>query len=328
MKKVLYVVSTYYHALISCIKQLLGSDTAEIVCTDYIPDGKSLSDRIRDSGLFEKTYYIEKVEEYQAANFFDYVFSFHRKNAEIIERQFFLDLNEYDEINIFHDNTWFAHYLKDKKIKYRLIEDALDSFKSISKSNFAFMVNCSHIKSALKRFLNIGYVFCGYDKCTTEVEVNDICGLEIIDLARKKLVAVPRKNMFDSLNDNHITVLKKIFLRHIPPINAENSILLLTQPLYVDRVLANEREQIGLYKEMLRDIEEQQLIIKPHPRDPVDYSAFFPKALCLDRNMPIEILGITQNVEFLKIMSFSSTAIKFLKAKNYYLMIDLLEEKK
>ena len=137
MKKVLYVVSTYYHALISCVKQLLGCDEAEILCTDYIPDGESLSDRIRESGLFDKTYYAGKVDEYQAANIFDYIFSLHRKNAETIERQFFLDLSGYNEINVFHDNTWFAHYLKDKKIKYRLIEDALDSFKKISKSNFS-----------------------------------------------------------------------------------------------------------------------------------------------------------------------------------------------
>ena len=318
MKKVLYVVSTYYHALISCVKQLLGCDEAEILCTDYIPDGESLSDRIRESGLFDKTYSAGKVDEYQAANIFDYIFSLHRKNAETIERQFFLDLSGYNEINIFHDNTWFAHYLKDKKIKYRLIEDALDSFKKISKSNFAFMVCCNPVKLAIKRLLDIGYVFCGYDECTAEVEVNDLNLLEINRLARGKLVEVPRKALFDKLTDNHITVLTKIFMKDIPPINAENSVLLLTQPLYIDRMLDSEEMQIELFKEIVKkEVEDESLIIKPHPRDMTDYSNDFPNAVILDKNMPVEIIELSKISNFLKVISYNSTSLKFIKACEY-----------
>lgn len=327
MKKVLYVVSTYYHALISCVKQLLNHDEAEIICLHYIPDGKALSERIRLSGLFEKTFYVDKVEEYKAKNVIDYVFRLHKKNAKVIERQISIELDKYDEINIFHDDTWFAHYLKDRKIKYRLVEDAFDTFKSISKSNFAYMISCAPVKLAIKRLLSIGYVYCGYDKCTTEVEVNDINGLEINRLAQGKLTAIPRKAMFESLTEVHTAVLKGIFLKDIPPINENDSVLLLTQPFFVDHVLDKEEKQVELYKKTLKKgYTGARLVIKPHPRDHLDYSVIFPDAICLDKNMPIEILGMVQKAEFLQIITVSSTAINFLKAKKYVIMKDLLEE--
>ncbi len=330
MKK-LYVVSTYYHALISCVKQLLNYDTADIICTSYIPDGKSLSDKLKESGIFEKTYYIGKINEYEPLNKFDYIFFYHKKNAETIEKQFTIDLSVYDEINIFHDNTWFAHYLKDKRIKYRLIEDALDSFKYISKSNFSFMLNNGCVKSALKKFFGIGYVYCGYDKCTAEVEVNDKRNIVIKRFADGKLIEVPREAMFNALTSKDRDILKSVFLKDMPEIIPNNTVLLLTQPFYTDKVVNSEKEQIKLYKQLVMkntsEISEEQLVIKPHPRDNTDYAPFFPEAVILDKNMPVEILLLIKNAEFSKILSINSTAAKFLKAKSYFIK-NLSEEKR
>ena len=35
----LYVCSTYYHALIACVKQLVDRQEADILITEYIPAG-------------------------------------------------------------------------------------------------------------------------------------------------------------------------------------------------------------------------------------------------------------------------------------------------
>lgn len=321
MKK-LYVVSTYYHALISCIKQLLNYDKADILCTGYIPEGESLSDKIKKSGIFDKIYYVGKINEYKSINKLDYIFFYHRKNAKTIEKQFFINLNVYDEINIFHDNTWFAHYLKDKKIKYRLIEDALDSFKYISKSNFSFMLNNSCMKSALKKFFGIGYVYCGYDNCTIEVEVNNKNNIEIARFAGNKLVEIPRDAMFNALTPKDRNVLKSVFLKDMPEVIPEKTVLLLTQPFCTDGILNSEEDQIKLYKQLVMEntsgISDEQLVIKPHPRDYTDYVPFFPAAVILNKNMPVEILGLKKNEKFSKILSIDSTSAKFLKAKKYY----------
>lgn len=207
----------------------------------------------------------------------------------------------------------------------------MDSFKNISKSNFAFMLNGSRIKYAIKSFFRIGYVYCGCDKHTVEVEVNDKKELEIASFAKDKIVEVPRDTMFDALTENDINVLNDIFFKDMPEIIHEKTILLLTQPFYTDNVLKSENEQIKLYKrlvmENMSDIQKEQLVIKPHPRDNTDYTSVFPTAVILNKNMPVEVLGLKMGTEFLKILSVNSTATRFLKAKSYHNTKKFLEEK-
>ncbi len=102
--KKLYAVSTYYHALISCVKQLVHSENSDILVTGYIPDGQSLVGRINKSGLFDKTYFIGCVDEYKPHGRLDHIFNQHRKNAELIERQLPFSFISYREISIFHDD--------------------------------------------------------------------------------------------------------------------------------------------------------------------------------------------------------------------------------
>lgn len=320
LNKALYVTSTYYHALIACVKQLLDRRAADIICTDCIPLGDALSERIRATGLFDGVFYIENVREYHAKNRLDYFLNLHRKNAELIESQLPLDVGSYWEINVFHDDIWASHYLKDRKIRYRLIEDALDSFKFISTSIFRYMIPKRRFRSSVKNFFRVGYVFCGYDNYTYEVEVNDRNGVEIESFASEKIVQVPRKEMFDRLTPEDIDLLKNIFMKKIPEIDPEGSALLLTQPLFVDGVVRSEKDQLSYYRKLVdNNLSSERLIIKPHPRDLTDYSEAFPEAVILDKNMPVEILELTQNTGYRKLLSINSTSARFIKAQKYIL---------
>lgn len=317
MNKSIYIASTYYHALISCIKMLVGGNKADIIITDYIPDGKALSDRIKNSGLFENVCFIAGIEEYKAKNRLDYLFNHHRKNAEMVKNQLSVDLRSYNEINIYHDDTWIARYLKDSGIKYRLIEDALDSYKIISETCFSYMLPKNKAKLFLKRMLGIGYVFCGYDKRTVEVEVNDINGVQIKELAGDKLVEVPRRPMFDSLDENDKRIISGIFMKDIPLFEPENSVLLLTQPLYADGVVGSEAEQIGMFKKMVdENVTDEKLVIKPHPRDFTDYSSVFPTAVIIDKNMPVEVLSFSLKGEFIDVLTTNSTSKNWINNYN------------
>ncbi len=317
--KKLYVVSTYYHALISCVKQLVDNEQSDILVTSYIPDGQSLVGRINKSGLFDKTYFIGSVDEYKPRGRLDYIFNQHRKNAELIERQLPFSFMSYREINVFHDDIWVSHYLKDRRIDYRLIEDALDSFKTISQSCFSYMLPKNHIKSAVKNHFRIGYVFCGFDSCTVEVEVNDINGVEIASFARNKLREVSRKALFNALSENDKNILVQVFAKEIPDIQPDRSVLLLTQPLYIDGLVKTQREQIEIYRRLADDniLSGEKLIIKPHPRDSADYSRDIPEAIVLDKNMPLEILTYMVSREFSRVVSLSSSATTSIMAKKY-----------
>lgn len=314
--KVLYIVSTYYHALISCLKQIRENRNADIMCTDYIPNGEKLAEKIRESRLFRNTFFVGKIEEYHATGRPDRIFCLHRKNAAMIERQISVKFSAYDEINIFHDDIWAAHYMKDKHIKYRLIEDALDSFKSISRSCFSYMMPKSGLKAAVKRFLGIGYSYFGLDGAAYEIEVNDIHGVEIAGFAAKRLKEEPRKNLFDPLTKADKKLLCNIFMSELPHIYPKRSVLLLTQPLTVDNLVKSEREQIKYYKALVRKYScGLDVVIKPHPRDTVDYSSDFPNAVILDKNMPVEILSISGIKPFKKTITYNSSCAGWLKSE-------------
>lgn len=318
MIKSIYVVSTYYHALISCTKQLLSRKNADILCTDYIPCGRALADKIRESGLFDRAFFIGSIKEYRPHNLVDYALCYHKKNAELIEKQLTFSFYDYGEINVFHDDIWAAHYLKDRRIRYRLIEDGLDSFKIISGTKFSYMLPKKGIKTNIKKLFGIGYLFCGLDPVTCEVEVNDINGVEISGFASDKLVEVPRKTMFGSLTKTDIEVLKKIFMKDTPQFDAGRSAILLTQPLFVDGLVSSAEEQIDLYKKLVKEnVSDECLVIKPHPRDTVDYLPIFPQAVIVDKNMPIEMLELTGMTGFAKALAVNSTSLRSISASSY-----------
>lgn len=315
--KQLYIVSTYYHALISCIKQF-RSPGADILVTDYIPQYTTLAEKLRESSIFGRVRCVGKIREYAPENRLDFIFNMHRKNAEYIESQLDFSIRQYDDIRIFHDDTWFAHYLKCAKIPYDLIEDALDSYKCISASPFRSLLHKADIKSWVKNTFRIGYVFCGYDRYTKSVEVNSIDGVEIKRLAGKKLIEQPRKPMFDGLTAPEIQQLKNIFLRDIPDFDDRNSTLLLTQPLFEDGTVSSEKEQIAIYQRLAaRYTGGHRLVIKPHPRDNADYAGVFPGAVILDKNMPLEIAALVLKPHFARVIAVSSSCLKSVEADEY-----------
>lgn len=312
MNDSIYVISTYYHALIACVKQLVNKENAEIMVTDYIPESELLAERLSESGLFSAVYHMCNPGEYIPKNKLDLVFNLHRKNANLIEPKLPIDFRGYAVVNVFHDDTWFSHYLKDRMIKYRLIEDGLDSFKTIKDTRFSYMETKNGLLPFIKRTLRIGYVFSGYDFLTLEVEVNDKNGVAIDASVQNKLVEVPRKFLFEKLSEKDIDVLKKVFEKDIPPIDPQHSVMLLTQPICIDDITISESEQMELYRLIVADnmSGKEMLVIKPHPRDEADYSAVFPDAVILNKNLPAEMLVYYNMSNIKKIIGFNSTALK------------------
>ena len=74
MSAKIYIVSTYYHTLISCVKQLTFPINAYILVTSYISGARQLCKKLKESALFRKVIFINNISEYEAKNFFDYIF--------------------------------------------------------------------------------------------------------------------------------------------------------------------------------------------------------------------------------------------------------------
>lgn len=316
MREKLYIVSTYYHALIACVKQLHNPCCrADIAVTAYIPEYEQLAERIRESSVFSEVLTVQPIQEYIPRNRLDMIFSLHRKNAALIEKQLTFQLNGYACIELFHDDTWAAHYCKDKLIRYTLDEDGLNTFSTISSSPFAFMTPKPGLKQWLKEKLRIGYVFCGADRCTTVVEVNSAEGLELNGVKKEKIRVVPRGDLFGSLTGADREKLRRIFMQDLPYL-ADGAAVMLTQPLYADGLVPSLDMQISVYKALAEKYIPvgSPLVIKPHPRDDADYSSAFPGSSIMPKNMPVEILELCGGGSFSAAFTISSSSISMVDA--------------
>lgn len=310
--KRLFICSTYYHTLITCIKAMSGIQT-EIAVTDYIPEAEGLSERLQKSGLFGKVMLLHTPREYKPANAFDKLFFLHSRNRSLVSRQLTVDLSGYDEINIFHDDTWFARYLKDARIPYVLIEDALDSFKSIDQSVFGYMTK-NGPKQWIKKLLGYGYVFVDQCPCVQSIEVNSADGLDFSCEVKE----VPRKPMFDSLSEADRKKLADIFLPDVHDESALHGTLILTQPFADDGLMSLERQK-EIFAGLSRSYPDA--VIKPHPRDIADYSDL--GCPMLPKNVPFEVIEMCCSPHYSLAVSVSSTAVNGLRCADEKLLLGM-----
>lgn len=67
--------------------------------------------------------------------------------------------------------------------------------------------------------------------------------------------------------------------------------ILLTQAFAEDRKMT-ENEQIEMYRDIINHYGDEHVIIKPHPRDKIDYRKVFPDVLLFDKKIPMQMLSI------------------------------------
>lgn len=90
-------------------------------------------------------------------------------------------------------------------------------------------------------------------------------------------------------------------------INSKRNILLLTQ-CYSENNTMTETEKIKLYRDMIKDYDEEKIIIKTHPREVTDYTLYFPSALVIQEPFPVQLLFFL-GFKIDKVIARSSTAL-------------------
>lgn len=71
---------------------------------------------------------------------------------------------------------------------------------------------------------------------------------------------------------------------------SSKKIILFTQPLSEDGII-EEAEKIELYKKIIAKYNEEELVIKTHPREKTKYEIIFKKSLIIKETFPSEILS-------------------------------------
>lgn len=181
------------------------------------------------------------------------------------------------------------------------MEDGLDCIRYYDTARYD---NRGHFR--LKAFLaslNLIFIQNGWGKYCIDMEVNDI---SVLEYPCPKYVECSREKLTQRLTAEDKSCLLGIFLEDRERLvkqltegkNHENKILILTEPLCD----LETRERI------FRDIIElygkgMQIILKPHPRDLLDYEKCFPGCVVLSGKFPMEMMNFLPDIHVKKVIS-------------------------
>ena len=325
-KRKIYICTTYYHVLVTLAKTLLEKskikNTDIIVCDDII-EAESLCQKLKKYNLFNKIFFVKQSEmpEFVSNNIFKNLLYLHPFNYAMISKYINVKFDNYSDIYVFHDDTKIGHYLNDAGYYYHLIEDSLNFYQKILNTPFRYVV-ISDWKYYFKKILNYKYLPLGNSKYVLDVEVNENKNLKI---KRKKVVEINRKILLNKAFAKYKDIILGIFfnLDIKDLLKEKNKALILTQPLYKDKILHSEKEQIFFYKAIVKDLKQQKLkvYIKPHPRDSIDYSSLISDINVINQEFPIEIFNFINNLSFSIVASMDSScmdALDFYERKVNY----------
>ncbi len=316
MKNSIYVCSTYYQVYVTLVKTIISKQKSDIVICSSIPDCQKLIKNLKKSNLFMSVIYYDEIKISELFNKENIERKIFRKNEmiDLFQKNSDIDFKNYKDIYVYNDWTTIGAYLIDMKIKYHLIEDGLDAFYYI-KGNFKYRTTFLNpdfkyrIKKIIKKILHIGYDFFGQSKYVIDIEVND---KSKIFIKNKNVVEVPRKELFSKINEDDKLLIYNIFMNdNIDMTKKGKKILLLTQPLFVDKMVLSMKDQIDIYTQIINDyIKDYDVYIKAHPRDNFDYKKINNKVNIVSKNIPIEILNYNKNVNFDKAITITSSSLE------------------
>ena len=332
VKERIYVCHTYYHVYVTCLKELTlprpMRGHASLLLSTMSNDFGNLKERAEKSGLFEEVLMFEEKEEH----YFPQLAKYHTDHGNLLANLFSrmkftklygklqeafvpVDFRKYKDIYVFCDSDPIGYYLNYKKIRYHALEDGLDCICYYDTARYD---NRGHFK--LKAFLaslNLIFIQNGYSKYCVDMEVNNT---SILKYPCPKYIEQPREVLVRRLTQEDKNVILRVFMEDMDGLtrqletgaNHEKKVLVLSEPLC----------SLDVRKQLFTDLVEEygkdaQVLIKPHPRDVLDYREIFPQHIVLDAKFPMEILNFIEGLEFDKVVSVYTVpdSIHFAKEK-------------
>lgn len=330
MKERIYVCHTYYHVYVACLKEFFlpkeKQGQASLVLSTMSNDFGNLKERAWKSGIFEQVFMFEE----KSAEFFPELEKYHKDRGNIVinmltrirytkllgrlqEAYVPVDFKEYKDIYVFCDSDPIGYYLSYKKIYYHAVEDGLNCLETYDTARYD---NRGHF--GLKAWMaahNLIFIQNGYAKYCLDMEIND---KSILPYPIDKHIEQPREELTAHLTKADKDVLIHLFIENMDELQqtlengAEEKILVLSEPLcdletrkriFTD--IINEYGEISGHK--------AQVLIKPHPRDVLDYRKEFPEHVVMYGMFPMEIMNFIPGLRFKKVVSVFTVpdAIRF-----------------
>lgn len=324
MNERIYVCHTFYNVYVTMLKEFNlpreKQGQADIALSTMSTDFGDLKTRLEECGLFNRVFtFVEKKDSefpelakyrkshnnvvWHMINRIIWTKKFPRKMEPFID----IDFKAYRDIYVYCDWDPIGHYLSYKKIYYHALEDGLDCLKHLDGARYE---NRGHF--GLKAFLasrNIIFIQNGYGKYCLDMEVNDRSCLKY---DYYKYIEVPRKPLEKKLTPEQKKIIVKVFIPDVDELMEElgdkadsGCMLYLTQPQPWD---------LEIRKQICHDVIAEyadgcHVVIKPHPREVIDYKALRPDCTVIRGKFPVEVLNFLEGIHFKRAVSFVSTAM-------------------
>lgn len=183
-----------------------------------------------------------------------------------------------------------------------VIEDGLLNYKKPKNRK-----NIKKILIDIFLFRPVVYRACGYEKNIKKIYLTGLA--PIPEEIKYKVEIINLKELWNKKNKKEKEEILEIFgfssgiLKKIK--NKKN--ILFTQSLSEDGFIT-EKEKINLYKKIIENYKQEDLIIKTHPREKTDYKKYFPKVEVLNQSFPAELFDLL-DIKFKKVITIYSTAV-------------------
>ena len=319
-KERIYVCHTFYHVYVACLKECCLPEekrgSAALVLSTMSNRFGNLKERAERCGLFEAVFLFDEKEDV----FFPELSKYHKDRGNIVLNMFArikytkllgklqepyvpVDFREYGDIYVFCDSDPIGYYLSYKKIPYHAVEDGLNCIQYYDTARYD---NKGHF--ALKAWMsahNLIFIQNGYGKYCLDMEIND---KSVVPFPCEKYIELPRAKLVEHLSEADKDILIHLFIENMDELlkklsgSGEEKMLVLSEPLCD----LNVRKQI--FSDIIREYGEidgrkMQVLIKPHPRDVLDYEREFPQHIVLNGMFPMEILNFIPGLHFRRVIS-------------------------
>lgn len=202
------------------------------------------------------------------------------------------------------------------KRNYAFTEDGPNVFKVNEKFRYVQeawdMHNHSQNASWLSKTLNPlqGGIFARNDFCD-ELVISEATRGNVPNYAQeKKMTVVNMKETWDSSSDVKKRQILKIFNITNEDIKLMMSrhIIVFTQPFFEDGDVPSLDDHIEVYRKVMSKYNLNEVIIKTHPRETIDYQKFFPEVVVFNKPVPFQLLDLI-GLKFDEAATVCSTAV-------------------
>lgn len=323
-KKILFLVNTPYQLMVTVGLRMneFSENQADIVISDNIADYMKLSEKVRESGVFENVYTVNIKSEY-TGNFSNTIM--HRLIPSVYEFNARYDIFLF--ANLDHSASDIYRFLRkrNKKIAVYMFEDGLASYSGWY-SDFLCMFGSQPKEGEIFKRLWIKTLYYRFvDNVFLNVDKMFLLMPEIITYNPR--FEIVKMNPLLSNEAKMLELYNRIFGYDGSVDRYEQDVIFFEESYFADEIMVNDVE---LVEKIASLIGKDKIFVKIHPRNPINRFKELGYMTNSNMSIPWEVIAMNIDLSEKTLVSIASVAViepSIMLKKKYkgILLFDILE---